>query len=238
MIEPIAHFSHPFLKKLKKIKTMKKWRERFDLVPIFSKKVILDLAKSYTFVDFMSSDQPTHEIKAQNRYQASEEVMEKWGGQGEWVATMALPQPQTLVGKKWVLILDRVQDPGNLGNLFRTAFSLGWEGIFLIGGCDPFNDKAVSAARGSSFLLPYETGDFETILKRAHQEQVPLFITAMEGESPKPQTKGAYLVLGNEGEGVNNAYPHDQTLSIPMSQGFDSLNVSVAGGIFLYVLRG
>lgn len=52
-----------------------------------------------------------------------------------------------------LLVLDRVQDPGNLGTLLRNAEGLGWDAVFLMGCCDPHNDKAIRAARGSTFQV-------------------------------------------------------------------------------------
>ncbi|BDA40750.1 probable rRNA methyltransferase 3, mitochondrial [Coccomyxa sp. Obi] len=61
-----------------------------------------------------------------------------------------------------LLALERVQDPGNLGSLLRTAAGLGWDGVFLLPGCcDPFNDKALRASRGAAFKLPIGVGDWQ-----------------------------------------------------------------------------
>lgn len=53
-----------------------------------------------------------------------------------------------------LLVLDQVQDPGNLGTLLRNAEALEWDAVFLLGCCDPYNDKAIRAARGSTFQVP------------------------------------------------------------------------------------
>ncbi len=61
-----------------------------------------------------------------------------------------------------LLVLDGVQDPGNLGTLLRTALALGWQAVYLLEGCcDPFNDKAVRASRGASFRIPLTHGDWD-----------------------------------------------------------------------------
>lgn len=52
-----------------------------------------------------------------------------------------------------LLVLDRVQDPGNLGTLLRNAEALGWDALFLMDCCDPYNDKAIRAARGATFQV-------------------------------------------------------------------------------------
>jgi TrmH family RNA methyltransferase len=79
---------------------------------------------------------------------------------GALAAEVALPPPAPLLGAPQgsltrVLVLDGVQDPGNLGTLLRTALALGWQAAVLLPGCcDPFNDKALRASRGAAFKLP------------------------------------------------------------------------------------
>ena len=71
------------------------------------------------------------------------------------VVEIEMPKPAPLEGLKYLLALDGVSDPGNVGALLRTALALGWQGIFILDeSCDPFNDKALRSARGATFRLP------------------------------------------------------------------------------------
>ncbi|KAK8942459.1 hypothetical protein KSP39_PZI008810 [Platanthera zijinensis] len=152
-----------------------------------------------------------------------------------------------------LLVLDGIQDPGNLGTLLRSSMAFRWSAVFLLPGCcDPFNDKAIRAARGASFQLPIICGSWshlESLTRRfrmkmmgGHPEnygesshQISVLSAALaDALSSEPLC----LVLGSEGEGLSHqALQSCQLLSIPMAGMFESLNVSVAGGIFLYMLQ-
>ena len=154
------------------------------------------------------------------------------------IAELEMPSESVLEGLNWVLALDRLQDPGNLGTLFRTALALGWEGVFLIGDTvDPFNDKALRASQGASLFLPRRSGTSEEFQKWIHAQKLPA-VAADSGGGPIPKLPRGCLILGQEGEGLDpalkEAYP---ACCIPMKGDVDSLNVAVAGGILLYSMR-
>ncbi len=80
-------------------------------------------------------------------------------------AEVQMPAFKTVLGLNRVLILEETNDPGNLGALIRTALALGWEGILLIGNCcDPFNDKALRAAKGATFRMPIQQSSWSDML--------------------------------------------------------------------------
>lgn len=151
-----------------------------------------------------------------------------------------------------ILVLDGIQDPGNLGTLLRSALAFRWGGVFLLPGCcDPFNEKALRASRGASFQLPIVSGswthlqtltnDFHMKILAGHPQSndqlMPVSLLSQElayslAEMP------LCLVLGSEGNGLSEESRRvSELISIPMTEDFESLNVSVAGGIFLYMLR-
>ncbi|XP_068640685.1 uncharacterized protein [Aristolochia californica] len=150
-----------------------------------------------------------------------------------------------------ILILDGIQDPGNLGTLLRSAMAFKWDGVFLLPGCcDPFNEKALRAARGATFQLPIVSGTC------AHLEELrSKFQMKMLAGHPKNveesnchllsrqyadtlADKSVCLILGSEGNGLSEQSKNIcELVSIPMAENFESLNVSVAGGIFLFMLQ-
>ncbi|KAK2978745.1 hypothetical protein RJ640_003904 [Escallonia rubra] len=151
-----------------------------------------------------------------------------------------------------VLVLDGIQDPGNLGTLIRSAMAFKWGGVFLLPGCcDPFNEKALRASRGASFQLPVVSGSWNHL--EALVENFQMKILAGHPESNKELKSVAWLsqgladslrdiklclVLGSEGSGLSEKTKQAcELVSIPMAGEFESLNVSVAGGIFLYMLQ-
>ena len=141
------------------------------------------------------------------------------------------------------LLLDRVQDPGNVGTLLRTALAFGFRKVFSLEGSASFyNSKAVSSSQGAIFKLELKEGLKEvealTLLK---QEGFFLLGSALEGGVPFEKInapKKLCLILGNEGQGMSETIKKasDALAYIPMS-GIDSLNVGVAGGILMQYLN-
>jgi len=133
------------------------------------------------------------------------------------------------------LILDGVQDPGNVGTLLRTALGFNIRSIFLLEpACDPWNPKAVRAAKASQFDLNILSTTWKDI-----PTDIPLLVADLSGTnidtfSPPKQW---LLVLGNEARGprVPSSHPFQQ-VTIPMDGPVESLNVAQAGAILLYSL--
>ncbi|MQM00516.1 hypothetical protein Taro_033256, partial [Colocasia esculenta] len=146
-------------------------------------------------------------------------------------------------------------DPGNLGTLLRSTMAFKWDGVFLLPSCcDPFNDKALRAARGASFQLTIIAGDwvhledlrdkFQMKMLAAHPENInetsfdrsSLILSQKLAESLADTP--LCLTLGSEGHGLSQqAMCSSELVHIPMVGHFESLNVAVAGGIFLFILK-
>lgn len=152
------------------------------------------------------------------------------------------PKPNSISNR--VLILDRVQDPGNLGTLFRTALAFGYTDIFLLPGCcSPFNGKVVAGTQGAIFELSLHFPKNEQeVVSILHQEGFQIVGSALHNSIPLSELKidnaKIALVLGNEGRGMSETLiPQcDKVVKIEMS-GIDSLNVGIAGGILMYNLK-
>ncbi|KAM7276311.1 hypothetical protein ACFE04_018177 [Oxalis oulophora] len=152
-----------------------------------------------------------------------------------------------------ILVLDGIQDPGNLGTLLRSAKAFNWGGVFMLPGCcDPFNDKALRASRGTSFQLPMVCGSWYNLeaLKQEFNMKMLAGHPPDSDKESKPVTLLSHgfadslaeipvcLILGSEGHGLSEKSEQAcELLSIPMAGDYESLNVSVAGGIFLYALQ-
>ncbi len=138
-----------------------------------------------------------------------------------------------------LLVLDAVQDPGNVGTMVRTADALGSGGVVaLTGTADLTNPKAVRAAMGSSFRLPALSLDVETFGRWAKGAGLDLWVAATGGApvgSLRPVLPLA-LVVGNEGAGISApvAALGGTPVGIPLQEGVESLNVAVAAGILLH----
>ncbi len=151
---------------------------------------------------------------------------------------LTLPWPAAL---RWVLVVDGLQDPGNLGALLRTAWAAGVQAVALLPGTvDPWSPKVVRAAMGAHFHLPLRRLDWAEW--EALRAQVHLYVAeAHEGE-PYTQVDWRFplaLAVGSEAHGVREPVRRhaQERVSIPLCPGVESLNVAVAAGILLFYLR-
>lgn len=139
------------------------------------------------------------------------------------------------------LWLDRVQDPGNMGTLLRTAAAVGIQRVYASLGCvAAWSPKVLRSAQGAHFALAIHEGqDFSRLRGRL---DVPLLVTALEGAQclyDAELPRDAAWVFGNEGRGVDAALvaAADLRVSIPQSPAVESLNVGVAAGVCLFEQR-
>jgi len=140
-----------------------------------------------------------------------------------------------------IIVLDRLQDPGNLGTILRTAVSAGFSGALLLKGCgDVYGPKTVRACAGALFRLPVMVcgGPSEALmLLRRHKKKV--FAAALDHSRVYFQCdlrRDAAIVIGNEGNGICQEIltGADQNITIPMEGETESLNAGVAAGILMY----
>jgi TrmH family RNA methyltransferase len=139
------------------------------------------------------------------------------------------------------LLLDRVQDPGNLGTIVRTSEACGVKAIFLNKGTvDPYNPKAVRAAMGSTFRMPLiRADDFEKLIFTLKAKKVKIFASSShQGVSyyGLDYKFPLALIVGNEAEGISREILKsiDNFICIPINNKVESLNVSVATAVILF----
>ncbi|WP_138415412.1 TrmH family RNA methyltransferase [Aquibacillus sediminis] len=141
-----------------------------------------------------------------------------------------------------LLLVDAVQDPGNLGTMIRTADAAGFDGVVLgEGTVDLFNDKVVRATQGSLFHLPIFQASLEEKMVTLQDQGFEIWAATLEGAKPYPSLHvpdKVALIVGNEGAGIASSIVQsaDQKVHIPIYGAAESLNVSVATGILLYHL--
>ena len=172
----------------------------------------------------------------------SPEIIQRMSGMDSpepYLAELPLPPPSPLTNPQYqkVLALDGVNDPGNLGTLIRTGLALDFDAVYLTDTCvDLFNDKAIRAAKGSTFILPYNTGSPLDLWKLIDHQNFHAYTGDMDGTSLKEMTFQTPLVLimGNEALGPSIlSKQRAHAVTIPLSSQVNSLNVAVAGGILM-----
>lgn len=156
------------------------------------------------------------------------------------IAELELPENTPFTSVKKIVVADRIQDPGNLGTLIRSSAAFGWDGFFVLPGCsDPFNDKALRAAKGATFQLPIYSGSWDELHTLCTKNGLELVAADISGEKPSCFTQlPIALVLGNEAQGVSVPSTLSyKRVSLPMKGDMESLNVAVAGSILLYLYQ-
>ena len=151
--------------------------------------------------------------------------------------TPAAALPQTFRGT--VLLLEDVQDPGNVGTLIRTADALGAGAVILSPRCaDPFSPKTLRASMGSVYHLPVYVADIPAALRTLNAQGYTCLCGHLRGSETLPaKTSQMALLVGNEGNGVTDASAAlCYCYRLPMPGKAESLNAAIFGSILLYEL--
>ncbi len=155
------------------------------------------------------------------------------------MAIVKLPQNEIAPPKGSCLLLDGLQDSGNVGTIIRTANAAGYSQIYCVDCADPFSPKAVRASMSGVFFVDIMSGDRESVLQAL--KGMPLIAADMHGENIFSFTppKQFCLCIGNEGNGIS-AQVFEQCnykIKIPMQATCESLNAAVSAGIAMYQLK-
>lgn len=141
------------------------------------------------------------------------------------------------------LVVDSLQDPGNVGTLIRTAMACGFEYVYLVDSVHPTNDKLIRSTVGTIFQSNVISMSHADFIEKAKQWKLNLLKADMNGISvfdagfEKSIKNGLIgLVVGNEGQGVSKEISAlcKTTVRIPMKEGVESLNASISGAIIMY----
>ena len=149
------------------------------------------------------------------------------------------PLPDPLQGNHF-LVLDGLQDPGNVGTLWRTADAFGADGLILLPGCaDPWNPKTIRATMGACFRLPLWECGLPQLLSALEKASIPLYAAALRDDTLDLRSLSlgrAAVVIGSEGRGVSAPVLDNcqATIRIPMTERCESLNAAVAGSVILW----
>lgn len=156
--------------------------------------------------------------------------------------TVALPEvqlPETLSGKHY-LVLDGVQDPGNVGTILRTADAFDCDGVFLVNACaDLYNPKTARATMGAIFRREAYTVTVEELFSLLQKSGVPLYGTALRDDTvplAEADLARAAVAIGSEGRGLSQQVLDEcaKTLKIPMNPRCESLNAAIAATVVLW----
>ena len=246
-MKTITSVKNEYITKLQKLLNKKdRLKEQLFLVEGLH---LVEEAQPY-LVSVLSNDEKLLKKYSCDTYLVTDEIIKK-------LSTTVNPQPiigvvkmlnhnvELLNGilkspKARILILDNLNDPGNLGTIIRTSAGLGMDAIIMSHDTvDIYNDKVLRSTQGSIFKLPIVKTDLPTVIKLLQKNNFKCYGTSLQnaysiGDTPKH--KKYAIIVGNEANGVreNILSLMDYNIKLPMKHDVESFNVGIASAIIMY----
>jgi TrmH family RNA methyltransferase len=153
-----------------------------------------------------------------------------------------VPEKKVFTPQKGMLLLDGIQDPGNLGTILRTADALDVPVVLLEGCADPYSHKVVRSSMGAVFRVQPVQAAWEQVSAQCSAEKIPVAVTALSERAEdirKADLDAMAVVIGSEGQGVRPEILSraDAQLIIPMNVHCESLNAAVAATIVMWQMK-
>lgn len=236
----ISSENNPLVKHFTQLRKSVKYRSEHQSLIISGQKIIQELSKKFSIKTLISTEKKPS-ITAEKFLYVTFPILKKITGLSSpdgFAAEFSVPMNQITKYER-ILVCDNLQDPGNLGTLFRTALAFDFDGVLLLPGCvDPFNDKALRASKGAVFFLPFQHISLDELKILKNDLKINLLLADIKGHSVKEcsfKTPFA-IILGNEGHGASyNLKKISSLISIPMENNVESLNVSICGSLLMYL---
>jgi TrmH family RNA methyltransferase len=243
----ITSRKNPLLQQVKKLFSSRKEREIAGLFAADGTKLLQEAVRfcpdldTVILSDGVEAEVPSHVrlIRVPEDVMASISPMEAPQGA---VFLCRLPQKEAFVPKAPMLLLDGIQDPGNLGTMLRTADALNVPVVLLEGCADPYSHKVVRSSMGAVFRTPVVQSTWEEVSAALCAAGIPVAVTALSDRAKdirQADVKAMAVVIGSEGRGVRSEIlaSADRELIIPMNGHCESLNAAVAASIVLWQMQ-
>lgn len=239
----ITSIKNEHIKELVKLKE-KKYRDETKTFLVETKHLVLEAYKSGLIKELILEQNEIFPIDVPTTY-VSKEVLKKLSSLESPSNVMAVVNKReetTNIGEK-VLILDKIQDPGNLGTIIRSAVAFNIDTIICSKDTvDVYNPKVVRASQGMMFHIPILTKNLESFIPELKKQDYKIVGTKVTN-GHDVRTSSIYshfaLVIGNEGQGISRNIDElcDEYLYIKMNENCESLNASVAASILMYEIN-
>ena len=243
----ITSRKNPLLQQVRRLLTSKKERESAGLFVGDGTKLLAEAVRYYPgletviLADGVDADVPSNVnvVRVREDVMASISPMETPQGA---LFLCRQPEYREFVPKAGMLILDGIQDPGNLGTILRTADALDVPVVLLEGCADPYSHKTVRASMGAVFRVQPVQTTWERVSMQCAEAGIPVAVTALSDRAQDIRetdlTKMA-VVIGSEGRGVRQEILEqaDAQLIIPMNAHCESLNAAVAATIVMWQMK-
>ena len=247
MTERITYRKNPLLQQLKKLLTSRKERQQTGLFVADGTKLLEEAIRWWPGLDtVILSDGVQADIPEGVRtVYVPEDVMESispmQSPQGA-LFLCKLPAKAEFQPKPGMLLLDGIQDPGNLGTILRTADALQIPVALLEGCADPYSHKVVRSSMGAVFRTPVVQTTWETAQKACREQNIPVAVTALSDRAKdirQAEIEKMAVVIGSEGQGVRKEIldSAQAELIIPMDERCESLNAAIAAAIVMWQMK-
>ena len=243
----ITSRKNPFLQQVKKLLSSRKAREEAQLFAADGTKLLQEAVRYCPGLDtVILSDGVEAEIPDTVRViRVPEDVMESISPMATPQGALflcRLPEKKAFVPKKRMLLLDGIQDPGNIGTILRTADALDIPVVLLEGCADPYSHKVVRSSMGAVFRTEVIQSTWEQVKAACSAAGVPIGVTALSDRAKDLRDSALSqmaVVIGSEGQGVRKAILDcaDAELIIPMNPHCESLNAAVAATIVMWQMK-
>ncbi len=202
---------------------------------VFGETIVLEAKASGVVVEiFATNDKlfPTATL-------VSPEVMHKIVGEANTKVAALCKMTETEFDTGSTLVLDNVQDPGNLGTMIRSAKAFGINNIFLgTGTVDLFNAKVLRSMQGVNYHVNIKSGDISEYLSNSTNQLITTFLDEPSSKFSALDNSSAFdIMFGNEGHGLNPKFKSYERQNLVLDIEFESLNVAIAAGIIMYKLK-
>ena len=244
MEERITSRKNPLLQQVKKLLSSRKAREAAGLYAADGTKLLEEAVRhcreldTVILSDGIKANIPDHvrTVRVPEDVMASVSPMQTPQGA---LFLCRLPEKRELKVQPGMLILDGIQDPGNLGTMLRTADALSVPVVLLEGCADPYSHKVVRASMGAVFRTPVVQASWEEVQSACKEAKIPVGVTALSDRAKDIrgwELNTMAVVIGSEGRGVREEILRlaDAQLIIPMNPDCESLNAAVAATIVMW----
>ena len=247
MEQRITARKNPLLQQVRKLLTNRKEREKTGLFVADGTKLLAEAVRWWPGLDtVILSDGVEAEVPAGVRIvRVPEDVMTSISPmeapQGA-LFLCRLPEKTAFVAKPGMLLLDGLQDPGNLGTILRTADALDIPVVLMEGCADPYSHKVVRASMGAVFRRPVVQSTWTEVKNACRNGGIPIAVTALTDTASdirEANLGSMAVVIGSEGRGARPEIlaEADRALIIPMNPRCESLNAAVAATIAMWQMK-
>ena len=247
MTERITARKNPLLQQVRKLISSRKEREATGLFVADGTKLLAEAVKwwpglvTVILSDGVEADVPSHVRVVSVPKDVMESISPMQTPQGA-LFVCRLPEKKTFIPQPGMLLLDGIQDPGNLGTILRTADALQIPVALLEGCADPYGHKVVRASMGAVFRNPPVQTTWEQAKTACAAAAIPVAVTALtdQAEDIRKAALGKMaVVIGSEGQGVRKEILENaqRSLIIPMNPNCESLNAAVAAAITMWQMK-